>query len=75
MKKIAFKKLALTSETIRTLNPAELQHAAGGQQVVVVETHPVPTTHSIGGGCSPELTTITFTVNPPRPGSSGPQMP
>jgi hypothetical protein len=74
MKKIAFKKLTLTSETIRTLNPAELQRAAGGLQVVV-STRPVPTTHSIGGGCTSELTSLTDTVNPPRPGSSGPQMP
>lgn len=63
MKKIAFKKLALTAETIRTLNPAEMPHAVGGLEVV--QTHPVPTTHSAGGGCTSELTTISDTINPP----------
>jgi hypothetical protein len=56
MKKVPFKKLALTAETIRNLTAAEMQGVGGGQVVVVSSV--ITTTHSITSACN-TLTTLT----------------
>jgi len=60
MKKATFKKLALTAETLRHLDAADMQDVVGGLQVT---TRPVPTTPTKDGGC--RTFTMTATVNPP----------
>jgi hypothetical protein len=47
MKNVSFKKLALTSETIRTLRGADLDAVAGGFNNTIVVT----TTRSKGSAC------------------------
>ena len=48
MKKIPFKKLALTAETIRNLTAAEMRSLGGGAVIVTTIT----TTHSITSACN-----------------------
>jgi hypothetical protein len=48
MKKVPFKKLALTAETIRNLTGAEMRSVGGGAVVSSVIT----TSHSITSACS-----------------------
>jgi len=50
MKKVPFKKLALTAETIRNLTGAEMRSVGGGQVVVVSSV--ITTSHSITSACS-----------------------
>jgi hypothetical protein len=58
MKKVPFKKLTLTAETIRNLTAAEMRSAGGGVVVVVVSSV-VTTSHSITSACN------TFTIATP----------
>jgi hypothetical protein len=58
MKKVPFKKLALTAETIRNLTAADLRSAGGG--VVVVVSSVVTTSHSITSACN----TVTVWTTP-----------
>jgi hypothetical protein len=53
MKKVPFKKLALTAETIRNLTAAELRGVGGG---AVVVSSVITTSHSITSACN------TFTI-------------
>ena len=53
MKKPAFKKLGLATETIRNLTVAELGSVVGGFNNTIVVT----TTKSIASACVPPLTT------------------
>lgn len=49
MKKVPFKKLALTAETIRNLTRAEMRSVGGG---AVVVSSVITTSHSITSACS-----------------------
>jgi hypothetical protein len=49
MKKVPFKKLALTAETIRNLTAAEMRSVGGG---AVVVSSVITTSHSITSACS-----------------------
>jgi len=58
MKKIPFKKLALTAETIRNLTVVEMRGVGGGLVVTII-----PTTHSISSACI----THTIATTPANP--------
>lgn len=64
MKKPTFKKLGLSTETIRNLTVAELGGVVGGLNTIIVTT-----TKSIASACVPPLTTSgaidTGTIQPP----------
>ena len=57
MKKVTFKKLVVSAETIRTLGAAQLAVAAGG-----LKGPPVNTTHSLITVCTLPPTTIGITT-------------
>ena len=55
MKKLPFKKLALTAETIRSLTASEIRGVGGGVIVTIITT-----THSITSACN----TLTVATTP-----------
>jgi hypothetical protein len=64
MKKVPFKKLALTAETIRNLTAAELRSVGGG---AVVVSSVITTSHSITSACN----TFTVATTPANPSGRG----
>jgi hypothetical protein len=62
MKKIPFKKLALTTETIRHLTGAEMRDVGGGLNNPIITT-----THSITSACK----TFTIATTPINPSGEG----